>query len=149
LCFGRRYSGNSGEKGLTTVFSILRHFSFQYGSLECLGGLKNWRTVHAESRNFAAKHFQVFAPPDHNYISLGRVYEIISFPVTNADNPNPMLSSNRYDPPKYEENEVTFQRLVSMFHPRAFLHMRFGPQGGYATVRAFNMKYVDIVFRYV
>ena len=59
------------------------------------------------------------------------------------------VGSNRYFPPRVEDKNIVIQRLLSMFHPRPFLMMRFGPQGSLACVRAYNEEYIDIVFRLV
>jgi len=57
------------------------------------------------------------------------------------------LSSNRYFPPRVSNKEVILHRLLGLFHPRPFVHMRFAPQGAVATVRAENERWVDVVFR--
>lgn len=58
------------------------------------------------------------------------------------------VCGNRHYPPKLvAEAEILIHRLLSLFHPRPFVISRFAPQGSVACVRAYNDKYLDIVFR--
>ena len=47
------------------------------------------------------------------------------------------------------DQQIMIHRLLAMFSARPFVYTRFGPQGSVAIVRAYNEKYVDIMFRSV
>lgn len=118
--------------------------------MDSLIGLKKWTSLTQEWNNYGAKHFkQAFFPEDKQLLEkVGEVYDIYKmdegiFAMFDVQ----MKSSNRYNPPKVEDGVVLIHRLLTMFHPRPFLRTRFAPQGAKATIRAFNDKYVDIVFR--
>lgn len=124
--------------------------SFLSDSMDSLIGLKKWTSLTQEWNNYGAKHFkQAFFPEDKQLLEkVGEVYDIYKmdegiFAMFDVQ----MKSSNRYNPPKVEDRVVLIHRLLTMFHPRPFLRTRFAPQGAKATIRAFNDKYVDIVFR--
>ena len=86
--------------------------------------------------------------PSRYYVDhLGDVYTVVDkldgfFERLRGD-----LSSNRYYPPRIQEDYVIVHRLLSMFHPRPFISMRFEPRGSLACVRAYNKEYVDIYYR--
>ncbi|CAH1792745.1 unnamed protein product [Owenia fusiformis] len=120
--------------------------SFFSGDVNSVAGLKAWKKPAKEWQNFGAMHFDFFMPPDPTLLeSVGNVYDIITF--HGADLMTGPLSSNRYYPSRVMDNEKTLVLLLEMFHPRPFIYMRFQPQGSKAVVRAYNDKYVDIVFR--
>lgn len=124
--------------------------SFLSDNMDSLIGLKKWTTLTQEWNNFGARHFkEAFFPSDQALLSqVGEVYDIYTMDEgIFAKFDMQMKSSNRYNPPKVEDRLVLIHRLLAMFHPRPFLRTRFAPQGAKATVRAFNDKYVDIVFR--
>lgn len=118
-----------------------------FGQMDSLTGLKEWTKANHEWRNFGVRHFRVFLP-EHR-IELGSVYKLYSSP-----NPSfmsihePHLPSNRFYPPKVEDNLIVLHRILAMFHPRPFLITRFPPKGGVAMVRGYNDDYIDVVFRF-
>ena len=50
---------------------------------------------------------------------------------------------------QYGDAEIMVHRLLSLFHSRPFVQNRFAPQGSVACIRAYNTRYLDIVFRHV
>ena len=44
-------------------------------------------------------------------------------------------------------SEILLHQVLSLLHSRPFIFSRFAPQGTTATVRAYNDKYVHVVFR--
>ncbi|KAK3093662.1 hypothetical protein FSP39_018598 [Pinctada imbricata] len=117
--------------------------------LDSLVGLRAWREKSKEWLNAGVKHFVSFLPREDSFITeIGSVYDIYRIDTgLFALFDTQMTSSNRYFPPNVEDNLVLIHRLLTMFHPRPFLRSRFAPQGAIATVRAYNDKYIDIVFR--
>ena len=93
---------------------------------------------------FGVPDFTAFLP--EGYLPVGQVYDLVRSNLNIFSN---TLSSNRYYPPRVGDRESLLHKLLSMFHPRPFLHTRFGPQGAAALLRAENELYVDVVFRYV
>ncbi|KAK7481176.1 hypothetical protein BaRGS_00027609 [Batillaria attramentaria] len=57
------------------------------------------------------------------------------------------LSIARFYPPAPKEQDSVLYRLLGMMHSRPFVEMRFPPRGTVACVRAYNSKYLHIVFR--
>lgn len=118
--------------------------------MDSLIGLKKWTTLSQEWNNYGVQHFkESFFPQDAQLLEkAGDVFDIYTMDEgIFAKFDIQMKSSNRYNPPKVEKRLVLIHRLLTMFHPRPFLRTRFAPQGAKATLRAYNDKYVDIVFR--
>lgn len=115
--------------------------------MEPLEALFKWKSLYKEWLNFGVSHFKLFFPKESDMTNVGKVYNMYQHFAGFAGTTS--FSSNRYYPPQMEEELIILHRLLSMFHPRPFLRNRFPPQGGVATVRAYNDKYVDIAFRLV
>ncbi|ESO93527.1 hypothetical protein LOTGIDRAFT_119019 [Lottia gigantea] len=114
-------------------------------TMNSLHGLEKWQNVNLQWMNFGASHFSGFLPKDVDSIMLGSSYFIINVEKGLF---NAALSSNRYYPPKVTTNEsIIVHRLLTLFHPRPFVVSRFPAQSSVACVRAYNDKYLDIVFR--
>ncbi len=107
-----------------------------------LDGLDNWTSNYQNIAGFGVPQFTAFLPD--GALPVGEVYELVKSNLNLFSN---TLSSNRYFPPKVVGRELLLHRLLSMFHPRPFLHTRFGPQGALAVIRAESHLYVDVVFR--
>lgn len=99
--------------------------------------------------DLAVKQFYGFLPPNKTFLEkLGEVYMIFGQNSTSLPDIPSHRSSNKYIPPRVEDEVVVIHQLLTMFHPRPFLRTRFPPQGGTACVRAVNDEYLDISFRY-
>ena len=116
--------------------------------MDSLAGLKGWRKLNVDWRNFGASHFKGFMPRDPYVLEqVGEVYWLVEPPPSWKN--GPALSSNRYTPHALTNDaEITIHRILEMFHSRPFVYTRFAPQGSVACVRAVNDRYVEIVFRY-
>uniref|UniRef100_A0A914BHM6 EF-hand domain-containing protein n=1 Tax=Patiria miniata TaxID=46514 RepID=A0A914BHM6_PATMI len=107
-----------------------------------LAGLDDWMSPFRSVAGFGVPQFTAFLP--EGAVPVGQVYELVRSNLNVFSN---TLSSNRYYPPQTVGREVLLHALLSMFHPRPFVHTRFGPQGAAALIRAENEMYVDVVFR--
>ena len=123
------------------------YFSQIPGSLDSMLGLKSWKTPVVEWSNFGVGQLYGILPTEPElFEQLGEVYWLVDPPEELREGPS--MSSNRYYPPMLtEESEIFLHRLLAMVHPRPFVLSRFAPQGTVACVRAYNDKFVEIVFR--
>ena len=112
-------------------------------------GLKAWKRSVVEWKNFGVGQLNGLLPQDPSLLDkLGEVYWLLEPPEELKMGPS--LSSNRYYPPMLvDESEIIIHRLLAMVHPRPFVLTRFAPQGSVACVRAYNDRFIDIVFRSV
>ncbi|CAG2244598.1 SEPN1 [Mytilus edulis] len=116
--------------------------------IDSLKGLQEWKTLNKEARDFGVTQFKGFLPPNNSFIEEpGKVYQIWNINSTSLPDIPSHRSSNKWLPPRVEDELVVIHQLLSMFHPRPFLRSRFPPQGGVASVRAYNKEYLDISFR--
>lgn len=116
--------------------------------IDSLKGLQEWKTPNKETRDFGVTQFKGFLPPNNSFIDEpGKVYQIWNINSTSLPDIPSHRSSNKWLPPRVEDELVVIHQLLSMFHPRPFLRSRFPPQGGVASVRAYNKEYLDISFR--
>lgn len=53
----------------------------------------------------------------------------------------------RYEPPLASGIQAIIEDILRALHPRPFLQLRFGPQGGHAVLKAKSLEYFDIAFR--
>lgn len=127
--------------------TMTREKSFAQWGLDPLSGLKKWQTLNHVEMNFAVQHFEAFMPSPFHIEHPGELYALVGGQDSFMERLRGDLSSNRYYPPRVEEKDIILHRLLSMFHPRPFLLMRFGPRGSLACVRAYNDEYLDIAFR--
>lgn len=115
---------------------------FYFGSPEqLLPGLSGWKTAQHPLHVYGAGNFRAFLPPMDQY-PLGKPYHIVDA-ITDETG----IHMNRFRPPKPVGKEVLLHTLLTQFHPNVFLHVRFGPRGSIALVRASSEKYLDIVMR--
>ncbi|KAK7481154.1 hypothetical protein BaRGS_00027587 [Batillaria attramentaria] len=128
------------------VAALFTHYPF--GVSNPLHGLKSWQTPHMPNAIFGAKEFSIFLPEDTENVALGKPYHILPQKPTGGlpDAPS-HLSSARFYPPAPKEQDSVLYRLLGMMHSRPFVEMRFPPRGTVACVRAYNSKYLHIVFR--
>lgn len=146
---------NNGDEVITVTAKfqplLLESMSREKGLFtsgqDALTGLKNWKFLNEEVLTLAVQHFKVFSPSEYYTEHPGEVYTVIDAEPHFYDRIRGDVGSNRYFPPRLEDKNIVVHRLLSMFHPRPFLMMRFGPQGSLACVRAYNKHYIDIVFR--
>lgn len=116
--------------------------------IDSLKGLQEWKTLNKETRDFGVTQFKGFLPPNNSFIDEpGKVYQIWNINSTSLPDIPSHRSSNKWLPPRVEDELVVIHQLLSMFHPCPFLRSRFPPQGGVASVRAYNKEYLDISFR--
>ncbi|VDI31112.1 selenoprotein N [Mytilus galloprovincialis] len=116
--------------------------------IDSLKGLQEWKTPNKETKDFGVTQFKGFLPPNNSFIEEpGKVYQIWNINSTSLPDIPSHRSSNKWLPPRVEDELVVIHQLLSMFHPRPFLRSRFPPQGGVASVRAYNKEYLDISFR--
>ena len=108
----------------------------------------SWKNLNKETMAVGVKQFAAFLPPNNTYIDkLGEVYGIYNINSTSLPDIPSHRSSNKFMPPRVEDELVVIHQLLTMFHPRPFLRTRFPPQGGVACVRAYNKEYLDIYYR--
>ncbi|KAK7481156.1 hypothetical protein BaRGS_00027589 [Batillaria attramentaria] len=122
--------------------------TMDFGASNPLYGLKSWQTPHMPNAVFGAMEFSIFLPKDTENVALGKPYHILPQKPTGGlfDAPS-HLSSARFYPPAPKEQDSVLYRLLGMMHSRPFVEMRFPPRGTVACVRAYNSKYLHIVFR--
>ena len=119
-------------------------FQFYLGSPEqILPGLTQWKVPQHPVHIYGVGNFRALLPPSDQY-PLGKPYHIIDA-ITDETG----IHMNRFRPPKPAAKEVLLHTLLTQFHPNAFVHVRFGPRGSIALVRASNEQYLDIVMRWV
>lgn len=123
-----------------------KSYNIHFGQ-DPLTGLKKWKSLNHEELTFAVQHFKAFFPSLYYIEHPGEVYTVVDQEARFVDRLRGDLTSNRYYPPRVEDKNIIIHRLLSMFHPRPFLMMRFGPRGTLACVRAYSEAYIDIVFR--
>jgi len=121
-------------------------------SLIHLKGLNSWLQPNIEIANFPAANFSIFLPPNNGWRSkkVGDTWDLISKVLGGRSGSyfGEHLAGNRYLPPNPETNtEQLLLYILSMFHSRAFLHMRFPPRGSVACLKAINQDYYTISFR--
>uniref|UniRef100_H2Z5F8 EF-hand domain-containing protein n=1 Tax=Ciona savignyi TaxID=51511 RepID=H2Z5F8_CIOSA len=105
-------------------------------------GLVAWKKPRKPEIELFAKEFKIFLPPNSSQM-IGDAYWVVEKP-TNIEE----LTGNRYRSPLPKTKaEKLLHKLMSMFHSRPFVTMRFSPHGGAAVIRAQNSVYLDISFR--
>lgn len=111
-------------------------------------GLFKWDSPHILHKSFPVSTFLDFLPNSINSIpEPGFVYRIVS-PPGNVYNAIPAGGrSTRHFPPQPSGKGQSIHSLLSMFHPRPFVMMRFPPQGAMGCIRAVSKTHVHIVFR--
>lgn len=117
-------------------------------SLYHLHGLQSWKQANIQSANFSIQNFSVFLPTSKVNLSPGKTWQLIPIELAGHSFQSKHLGQKRYLPPIPEGD---FQRIMlyilSMLHPRPFLHMRFPPRGAIACLRGISAEYYDIMFR--
>ncbi|CAG2195311.1 SEPN1 [Mytilus edulis] len=115
-----------------------------FGNIDSLSGLKEWTKLNHEWMNFGVRHFTMFFPKER--VQQGHIYDLYTEERSFMSSMSaPHLSSNRFYPSKIDDKLIGLYRILSMFHPRPFLMIRFPPKGGVAMVRAQNDDYIEIV----
>ncbi|VDI27960.1 Hypothetical predicted protein [Mytilus galloprovincialis] len=118
-----------------------------FGNIDSLSALKEWTKPNHEWMNFGVRHFTMFFPKER--VQQGHIYDLYTEERSFMSSMSaPHLSSNRFYPSKIDDKLIGLYRILSMFHPRPFLMIRFPPKGGVALVRAQNDDYIEIVFRF-
>ncbi|KAK7481146.1 hypothetical protein BaRGS_00027579, partial [Batillaria attramentaria] len=119
-----------------------------FGASNPLYGLKSWQTPHMPNAVFRAKEFSIFLPKDTEKVALGKPYHILPQKPTGGSSDLLLrLSIARFYPPAPKEQDSVLYRLLGMMHSRPFVEVRTPPRGTVACVRAYNSKYLHIVFR--
>ncbi|VDI51956.1 selenoprotein N [Mytilus galloprovincialis] len=118
-----------------------------FGNIDSLSGLKEWTKLNHEWMNFGVRHFSMFFPKER--VQQGHIFDLYTEERSFMSSIGAShLSSNRFYPSKIDDKLIGLYRILSMFHPRPFLMIRFPPKGGVALVRAQNNDYIEIVFRF-
>ncbi len=118
---------------------------------DLLPGLSAWQSARIPVVEYGVKNFAAFAPPNPDW-SIGNTYYVVEAGSTNIiyEMASSHLSPFRYYPPAPETSkEVLVHSLMLQLHKSPFVHLRFGPRGTLAVLRAQNDQYWDIVFRWV
>uniref|UniRef100_H2Z5F9 EF-hand domain-containing protein n=1 Tax=Ciona savignyi TaxID=51511 RepID=H2Z5F9_CIOSA len=88
-------------------------------------GLVAWKKPRKPEIELFAKEFKIFLPPNSSQM-IGDAYWVVEKP-TNIEE----LTGNRYRSPLPKTKaEKLLHKLMSMFHSRPFVTMRFSPHGG-------------------
>ncbi|RUS70570.1 hypothetical protein EGW08_021669, partial [Elysia chlorotica] len=111
-------------------------------------GLFQWQSPNILHKKFPVSTFLNFLPDDiHSIPKPGTVYSIVSAPA-DVYNVIPAVGrSTRHFPPQPSGKGQSIHSLLSMFHPRPFIIMRFPPQGAVGCVRAVSKTHVHVIFR--
>ena len=118
---------------------------------DLLPGLSAWQSPRIPVAEYGVKNFKAFAPPGPAW-NVGKTYYVIEAGSKNMiyEMASSHLSPFRYYPPAPETSkEVLVHSLMLQLHKSPFVHLRFGPRGTLAVLRAQNDQYWDIVFRWV
>ena len=108
-----------------------------------------WQSARIPVTEYGVKNFEAFVPPSSEW-KVGETYYVIKAGSTNAiyEMASSQLSPFRYYPPAPEDSkEILMHSLMLQLHTSPFIHLRFGPRGTLAVLRAQNDQYWDIVLR--